>query len=107
LDDALPEMAIHSMEKQARVADSVPLDNDMELNKKSDSPLGGNGVTGGTGASNLLEEYLSSFRNTQLLSLLVAPILVQLEGDSTCTERRSGRLEKKKKGLQHPNCQAR
>jgi hypothetical protein len=97
LDDALPKMVIHSVEEQARVADSVPLGNDMELFKKPDSPLGGNGVTGGTGASNLLEEYLSGFRNTQLLSLLDAPILVQLEGDSTCAGRRSGRLEKKNK----------
>jgi hypothetical protein len=82
-------MVIQSMEKQARVADSVPLGNDMELNKKPDSPLGGNGVPSGTGASILLEEYLSGFRNTQPLSLLDAPILVQLEGDSTCAGRRS------------------
>jgi hypothetical protein len=102
LDDALPEMVIHSVEKQARVADPVPLGNDMELNKKPDSPLGGNGVTGGTGVSNLLEEYLSGFRNTQPLSLLDAPILVQLEGGSTCAGRRSGRLEKKNKDCSIP-----
>jgi hypothetical protein len=45
----------------------------------------------------LLDEYLSGFRNTQPLSLLDAPILVQLEGDSTCVGRRSGRLDKKNK----------
>jgi hypothetical protein len=93
---ALPEMVIQSMEKQARVADSVPLGNEMELNKKHDHPLGGNGVPGGMGASILLEGYLSGFRNTQPLSLLDAPILVQLEGDSTCAGRRSGRQKKNK-----------
>jgi hypothetical protein len=102
LHDALPEMVIHSVEKQARVVDVVPLGKDMELNKKPDSPLGGNGVTGGTGASILLEEYLSGFRNTQPLSLLDAPILVQLEGDSTCAGRRSCRLEKKNKDCSIP-----
>jgi hypothetical protein len=56
LDGFLPEMVIQSVEKQARVADSVPLGNDMELIKKPDSPLGGNGVPGGTSASILLEE---------------------------------------------------
>jgi hypothetical protein len=45
----------------------------------------------------LSEEYLSGFRNTQSLSLLDAPILVQFEGDSTYARRRSGRLEKKNK----------
>jgi hypothetical protein len=107
LDGFLPEMVIQSMEKQAWVADSVPLGNDMELIKKPDCPLGGNGVPGGTGAPILLEEYLSGFRNTQALSLLDALILVQLEGDSTCAGRCSGRLQKKKQGLQHPDCQAR
>jgi hypothetical protein len=102
LDGFLPEMVIQSVEKQAWVADSVPLGNDMELTKKPDSPLGGNGVPGGTGASILLEEYLSGFRNTQPLSLLNALILVQLEGDSTCAGRRSGRLEKKNKDCSIP-----
>jgi hypothetical protein len=32
LDDALPEMVIQSMENRARVANSVPLGNEMELN---------------------------------------------------------------------------
>jgi hypothetical protein len=45
----------------------------------------------------LLDEYLSNFCCTEPLSLLDAPILVQLEGDSTCVSRRSGRLEKKNK----------
>jgi hypothetical protein len=102
LDDALPEMVIQSVEKQARVADTVPLGKEMELNKKPDHPLGGNGVPGGMGASILLEGYLSGFRNTQPLSLLDAPILVQLEGDSTCAGRRSGRLEKKNKDCSIP-----
>jgi hypothetical protein len=102
LDDALPELVIQSVEKQDRVADSVPLGNEMELNKKPDSLLGGNGVPGGMGASILLEEYLSGFRNTQPLSLLDALIIVQLEGDSTCAGRRSGRLEKKNKDCNIP-----
>jgi hypothetical protein len=84
------------VEKQTRVADFVPLGNDMELIKKPDSPIGGNGVPGGTSASILLEEYLSGFCNTKPLSFLDAPILVHLEGDSTRAGRRSGRLEKKK-----------
>jgi hypothetical protein len=102
LDDALPEMVIQSVEKEAKVADPVSLGNDIVLNKKTDSPLGGNGVPGGTVASILLEEYLSGFRNTEPLSLLDAPILVQLEGDSTCAGRRSGRLEKKNKDCSIP-----
>jgi hypothetical protein len=88
-------MVIQSVEKQAKVADSVSLGNDMVLNKKTDSPLGGNGVPGGTVASILLEEYLSGFRNTEPLSLFDVSILVQLEGDSTRAGRRSGCLEKK------------
>jgi hypothetical protein len=102
LDYALPEMVIQSVEKQARIADSMPLGNDMELNKKPDSPLSGNGVPDGTGASILREEYLSSFRNTQPVSLLDAPILVQIEEDSTCAGRRSGHLEKKNKDCNIP-----
>jgi hypothetical protein len=90
-------MVIRSVEKQARVADSMPLSNDIKLNKKPGSPLGGNGVPSGTSASILMEEYLSGFRNTQPLSLLDALILLQLEGDSTCAGRRSGCLEKKNK----------
>jgi hypothetical protein len=54
------------------------------------------------GASILLEEYLSGFRNTQPFSLLDAPIFGQLEGDSTCAGRRSGRLEKKNKDCNIP-----
>jgi hypothetical protein len=101
LDDAVPEMVIQRVEKQARVADSVPLGNEIELNKKPNSLLG-DGVPGGMGASILLEEYLSGFRNTQPFSLLDAPILGQLEGDSTCAGRRSGHLEKKNKDCNIP-----
>jgi hypothetical protein len=74
-------MVIQSVEKQAKVA--VSLGNDMVMNKKTDSPLGGNGVPGGMVASILLEDYLSGFRNTEPLSLFNVSILVELEGDST------------------------
>jgi hypothetical protein len=57
-------MVIQSVEKQARVADSVPLGNKIELNKKPNSLLG-DGVPGGMGASILLEEYLSGFLKVQ------------------------------------------
>jgi hypothetical protein len=90
------------MEKKARVADSVPLGNELELNKKPGFALGGNGIPSGMGVSILLEEYLSGFRNTQLLSLFDAPILVQLEGDTKCAGRRSGHLEKKHKDCSIP-----
>jgi hypothetical protein len=98
----VPEMVIQGMEKQAKIADSVHLGKIVELNEKADSPLASNGVPPSPAASALLEEYLTSFRRTEPLSLLDAPILVQLEGDSTCVGRRSGRLEKKNKDCSIP-----
>jgi hypothetical protein len=90
-------MVIQGVEKQAKVADSLPLCIGIELIEKPESSLGGNGVTSGPVPTTLLDEYLSSFCCTEPLSLLDAPIRVQLEGDSTCVGRRSGRLEKKNK----------
>jgi hypothetical protein len=98
----VPEMVIQGMEKQAKIADSVHLGKIVELNEKPDSPLASNGVPPSPAASALLEEYLTSFRRTKPLLLLDAPILVQLEGDSTCVGRRSGRLEKKNKDCSIP-----
>jgi hypothetical protein len=96
LDGVLPEMVIQGVEKQAKVADAMHLGKIVELNEKPNSPVA-SGVPPIPAASALLEEYLTSFRRTEPLSLLDAPILVQLEGDSTCVGRRSGRLEKKNK----------
>uniref|UniRef100_A0ACD5TTW1 Uncharacterized protein n=1 Tax=Avena sativa TaxID=4498 RepID=A0ACD5TTW1_AVESA len=101
LDDVLPQMVIQVVEKQAKVVDSIPLGNGMELAEMPD-PLGGNGVSPGLASSTLLDGYLSSFCCSELLSLLEAPILVQLDGDSTCAGRRSGRLEKKNKDCSIP-----
>jgi hypothetical protein len=66
--------------------------------------LGGSGVPIGMSSSSLLDGYLSSFNCTEPLSLLDTPILVQIEGDTTCVGRRSGRLDVKNKRC---NCQAR
>jgi hypothetical protein len=103
LDGALPQMDIHSVEEQAMVAEIVPLCNGMKLTEVSDhvSQFGGSGVPMGLVSSSLLDEQLSSFNCTAPLSLLDAPILVQIEGDSSCAERRSDRLDKK-----NPNFQA-
>jgi hypothetical protein len=102
LDGVLPEMVIQGVEKQAKVVDSVHLGNTVELNEKPDSPLAINGVPPSPAASALLEEYLTSFRRTEPLSLLDASILVQLEGDSTYVGRGSGRLKKKNKDCSIP-----
>jgi hypothetical protein len=102
LDGVLPEMVIQGVEKQAKVADAMHLGKIVELNEKPDSPLASNGVPPSPAASALLEEYLTSFRRTEPFSLLDAPILVQLEGDSSCVRRRSGRLEKKNKDCSIP-----
>jgi hypothetical protein len=98
LDGVPPEMVIQGVEKYAKIADSMHLAKIVELNEKPDSPLASNGVPPSPAASALLEEY---FRTEPLL-LLDAPILVQLEGDSTCVGRRSGRLEKKNKDCSIP-----
>jgi hypothetical protein len=102
LDGVPPEMVIQGVEKQAKIADSVHLGKIVELNEKPDSSLASNGVPPSPATSALLEEYLTSFRRTEPLSLLDAPILVQLEGDSTCVGRQSGRLEKKNKDCSIP-----
>ena len=50
----------------------------------------------------LLDELLNNFSCTAPLSLLDAPIHMQVEGDSTCVGRRSGRLDKKNKNCNIP-----
>jgi hypothetical protein len=101
LDGVLPQMVIQDMEKQANVAGSSPLGDGMELAERP-APLGGNGVPPGPSSSTLLDGYLSSFCCSEPLSLLKAPILVQLDGGSACAGRRSGRLEKKNKDCSIP-----
>ena len=68
----------------------------------TDKPFGVHGVPVGPTSSTLLDEYLSSFNCTAPLSLLDAPIHVQIEGESTCVGRRSGRLDKKNKDCNIP-----
>ncbi|KAM0821786.1 hypothetical protein ACQ4PT_071950 [Festuca glaucescens] len=53
-------------------------------------------------SSTKLDEFWSSFKSTAQYSLLDAPIQVQFEGDSSCVERRSGRLDKKNKDCNIP-----
>jgi hypothetical protein len=91
----LLEMVIQGVEKQAKVADYMPLCIAIELIGKPESSLGGNGVPSGPAPTTLPDEYLSSFCCTEPFPLLDAPIRVQLEGDSTCVGRHSGRLEKR------------
>ena len=55
----------------------------------------GNGVSPSPYAPTLLDELLSNFSCTAPLSLLDAPIQLQVEGDSTNAGRRSVRLDKK------------
>jgi hypothetical protein len=101
-DGVMPEMVIQDVEKLAKVAHSVPLGTGIEPIEKPGSLLGGNAVPSSPAPTTLLDEYLSSFCCTEPLSLLDAPILVQLEGDSTRVGRRSGRLEKKNKDCSIP-----
>ncbi|KAF7060544.1 hypothetical protein CFC21_067330 [Triticum aestivum] len=63
----------------------------------SEELLGNIGMPQGPGSTTLLDEFLSSFSCTAPRSLLEAPIHVQIEGASTCPERRSGRMDKKNK----------
>ncbi|KAM0924632.1 hypothetical protein ACQ4PT_004599 [Festuca glaucescens] len=53
-------------------------------------------------SSTKLDELWSSFKSTAPHSLLDAPIQVQIEGDSSCAGRRSGRLDKKNKDCNIP-----
>ncbi|CAM0873675.1 unnamed protein product [Alopecurus aequalis] len=50
----------------------------------------------------LLDELLNNFSCTAPLSLLDAPIHLQIEGDATCAGRRSGRLDKKNRTCNIP-----
>ena len=68
------------------------------MSSGSEEPLGDIGVPSTT----LLDEFLSSFSCAAPRSLLEEPIHVQIEGASTCSERRSGRLEKKNRSCNIP-----
>lgn len=62
----------------------------------------GSGVTPGPALPSLLDGLLSNFSCTAPLSLLDAPIQMQLEGDSTNAGRRSVWLDKKNKSCNIP-----
>ena len=53
-------------------------------------------------STTLLDEFLSSFSCAAPRSLLEEPIHVQIDGESTCSERRSGRLDKKNRNNNIP-----
>uniref|UniRef100_A0A8R7RGK0 Uncharacterized protein n=1 Tax=Triticum urartu TaxID=4572 RepID=A0A8R7RGK0_TRIUA len=56
----------------------------------------------GAPSTTLLDELLSNFSCTAPRSLLVEPIHLQIEGASTCSGRRSDRLDKKNKNCNIP-----
>lgn len=64
--------------------------------------LGDIGLPQGPTSTPLLDEFLSSFSCTAPRSLLQAPIHVQIEGGSSCSKRRSGRLDQKNKNCNIP-----
>ncbi|KAF7081510.1 hypothetical protein CFC21_085446 [Triticum aestivum] len=72
------------------------------MSSGSEELLGDIGMPQGPASTTLLDEFLSSFSCTAPRSLLEAPIHVQIEGASTCSERRSGRLDKKNKSCNIP-----
>ena len=130
MDVALHEMVCQGEEEQAKVAEIVTSSNDMEhievalpdglvgevppfvsssatlasggttnmLSSGSEEPLGDIGAPSTT----LLDEFLSSFSCAAPGSLLEEPIHVQIDGASTCSERRSGRLDKKNRNCNIP-----
>ena len=53
-------------------------------------------------STTLLDEFLSGFSCATPRSLLEEPIHVQIDGASTCSERRSGRLDKKNRNCNIP-----
>uniref|UniRef100_A0A8R7TBN5 Uncharacterized protein n=1 Tax=Triticum urartu TaxID=4572 RepID=A0A8R7TBN5_TRIUA len=123
-------MVIQGEEEQAKVAEIVTSSNDMEhievalldglvgevppfvsssvtlasggttnmMSFGSEEPLGDIGAPSTT----LLDEFLSSFSCAAPRSLLEEPIHVQIDGASTCSERRSGRLDKKNRNCDIP-----
>ena len=130
VDVVLHKMVIQGEEEQAKVAEKVTSSNDLEhfeealpdglvgevppfvsssvtlasgdttnmMSSGSEEPLGDIGAPSTT----LLDEFLSSFSCAVPCSLLEEPIHVQIEGASTCSERRSGRLDKKNKSCNIP-----
>ena len=129
LDIVLHKTVILGEEEQAKVAEIVIASNDMEqievalpdglvgevppfipssvklawgttnmMSSGSEEPLGDIGVPSTT----LLDEFLSSFSCAAPRSLLEEPIHVQIEGASSCSERRSGRLDKKNRNNNIP-----
>uniref|UniRef100_A0A453ADB2 CCHC-type domain-containing protein n=1 Tax=Aegilops tauschii subsp. strangulata TaxID=200361 RepID=A0A453ADB2_AEGTS len=123
VDVVLHEIVIQGEEEQAKVAEIVTSSNNMEhievalpdglvgevppfvsssvtlasggttnmLSSGSEEPLGDIGAPSTT----MLDEFLSSFSCAAPGSLLEEPIHMQIDGASTCSERRSGRLDKK------------
>uniref|UniRef100_A0A3B6UAA8 Uncharacterized protein n=1 Tax=Triticum aestivum TaxID=4565 RepID=A0A3B6UAA8_WHEAT len=130
LDLALHRMVTQGEEAQAKVAEKVRGTDDMERTEVSlpvglvgeVTPLvsspgmtasegnthmmssGSEELLGDTGvpSTTLLDELLSSFSCTAPQSLLVEPIQLQIEGVSTCSGRRSDRLDKKNKNCNIP-----
>ena len=130
MDVALHEMVCQGEEEQAKVAEKVTSSNDLEhfeealpdglvgevppfvsssvtfasggitnmVSSGSKEPLGDVGVPSTT----LLDEFLSGFSCAAPRSLLEEPIHVRIDGASTCSERRSGRLEKKNRSCNIP-----
>ena len=72
------------------------------MSSGSEELLGDIGMPQGPASTTLLDEFLSSFSCTAPRSLLETPIHVQIEGASTCSERCSGRLDKKNKSCNIP-----
>lgn len=99
LEFILPKKVPQDVEEQGKGTIDGP--KSLEVSEV-DALLGGSWVPIGMSSSSLLDGYLRSFNCTSPLSLLDAPILVQIEGDSTCAGRRSGRLDVKNKHCSIP-----
>ncbi|XBI69247.1 hypothetical protein VPH35_048340 [Triticum aestivum] len=130
VDVVLHEMVIQGEKEQAKVAEIVTSSNNMEhievalpgglvgevppfvpysvmlasvgttnmMFSGSEEPLGDIGAPSTT----LLDEFLSGSSCAAPRSLLEEPIHVQIDGASTCFERRSGHLDKKKRNNNIP-----
>ncbi|KAF7024544.1 hypothetical protein CFC21_036879 [Triticum aestivum] len=130
VDVVLHEMVFQREEEQAKVAEIVTSSIDMEhievalpdglageappfvsssvtlasgdttnmMSSGSEEPLGDIGAP----STSLLDEFLSGFSCAAPRSLLEEPIHVQIDGTSTCFERRSGCLDKKNKNYNIP-----
>jgi hypothetical protein len=99
LNFIFPEKVPQDVEEQGKGTTGGP--KSLEVSEV-DALLGGSGVLIHMSSSSLLGGYLSNFNCTMLLSLLDTPILVQIEEDSTCARRRSGRSDVKNKHCNIP-----